>query len=119
MNASMTGMTTAMSPDSRTFSRSAMTTPPTAVIGADTMNASPMRTTCCTCCTSFVLRVIRDGAPKSLTSRSEKPCTRRKIADRTSRPKPMAASALNHAPATAATASPAVTASITPPVRTM
>jgi hypothetical protein len=47
-------------------------------------------TSICTCCTSLVLRVIRDGAPNRLSSREENAKTREKIAPRTSRPKPIA-----------------------------
>ncbi len=93
MTTSISGTTTSSRPDSRTFSRSAMITPPTIVIGADTRRSSPTTTNVCTCWTSLVVRVISDGAPKSLTSRSEKRCTRRKSAARTSRPILMAVEA--------------------------
>ena len=46
-----------------------------------------------TCWTSFVLRVIRDPAPKRVVSRSEKPLTRSKTAPRRSRPMPIEARA--------------------------
>ena len=49
-----------------------------------------MKTTVWTCWTSFVLRVISDGGPKRLTSTWENVSTLRKIALRTSRPKPIA-----------------------------
>ena len=85
-----TGTLTSSSPESATSSRSAMTTPPTIVIGAATSSVQVMRTRSCTCCTSLVIRVISDGAPKPPTSRAEKSVTRWNRSRRTSRPKPMA-----------------------------
>ena len=67
-----------------------MMMPPMAMIGAAIIMFSASTTTICTCCTSFVLRVISDGVPKWLTSACEKPSTLRKMAPRTSRPKAMA-----------------------------
>ena len=57
------------------------------VIGADSSMVADISTSICTCCTSLVVRVISDGAPKRLTSRAEKASTRSKIAPRRSRPK--------------------------------
>ena len=57
--------------------------PPTIMIGACTIMNAVIMTSCCTCCTSLVLRVIRLGAPNVLTSRVEKLSTREKIAART------------------------------------
>jgi len=48
-----------------------------------------MRTSICTCCTSFVMRVISDGAPNRFTSWAENPVTCRNRSRRTSRPNPM------------------------------
>ena len=39
-------------------------TPPTIVIGAATSSVQVISTSICTCCTSLVMRVISDGAPK-------------------------------------------------------
>ena len=49
-------------------SRSAMITPPTIMIGEETAMVQAISTSICTCCTSLVLRVISDGAPKCWTS---------------------------------------------------
>ena len=67
-----------------------MTMPPTHMIGAATSIVQVMSTSICTCCTSFVVRVISDGAPNRPTSRAENSPTRWKTAARTSRPKPIA-----------------------------
>ena len=76
-------------------SRSAMITPPTIMIGADTAIVQAISTSICTCCTSLVLRVISDGAPNCCTSRVENVPTRWKSAARRSRPKPIAVRAPN------------------------
>ena len=60
--------------------------PPTHMIGADTISVNDIRTSIWTCCTSLVVRVISDGAPKCPTSRAENDCTRSNTAARTSRP---------------------------------
>ena len=65
--------------------------PPTHMIGAAISIVQVITTSICTCCTSLVLRVISDGAPKWETSRAEKVPTWWKIAERTSRPKLIAA----------------------------
>ena len=67
--------------------RRAMITPPTSMMGADTITVRPMRTTVWTCWTSFVLRVISEAAPKWFTSTCENACTCPKMAARRSRPK--------------------------------
>ncbi len=67
-----------------------MITPPTAMIGAMTIMVKVINVSICTCCTSLVLRVMSEGAPKPATSRLENEATRPKIADRRSRPKPIA-----------------------------
>ncbi len=71
----------------------AMTMPPIASSGAVTNIVEPIIASICTCCTSFVLRVIRDPAPNCDTSRSEKPLTRENTSARMSRPAPIAARA--------------------------
>ena len=90
------GTQTASSQDSPRSSRTAMTTPPTIMIGADTIIVQDSRTSICTCCTSLVLRVMSDGAPKALTSWLEKEPTCAKMPARRSRPKPIAVRAPNH-----------------------
>ncbi len=70
-----------------------MMTPPIASIGAETMTRAPMNTSICTCCTSFVLRVMSEPAPNSATSRSEKPATWSNTSRRRSRPTDIAARA--------------------------
>jgi hypothetical protein len=94
MNAPMIGMITTSSNDRRAFIRRAMKIPPTHMIGARIITVSDMSTSICTCCTSFVVRVISEGVPKWLTSICEKPWTLRKSALRTSRPNPIAVRAL-------------------------
>ena len=71
----------------------------------------------CTCVTSFVLRVISDGVPKTFVSTCEKSVTLRKTAPRTSRPKAMAVRAPKKVAMTEQTASSSVTSSMSPPVR--
>ena len=66
------------------------------LIGAATNMVQPISTSICTCCTSFVVREISVGAPKWATSRAEKSPTREKIAERRSRPTPIAVRAANH-----------------------
>jgi len=52
-----------------------------------------MSVTICTCCTSFVVRVMSEGAPNFATSRSEKSATFVKMRPRRSRPSDIAARA--------------------------
>ena len=66
------GTATATSHDRPTSSRRAMTTPPTIMIGVITSIEKVMNSSVCTWSTSFVVRVISDGAPKAATSRLEK-----------------------------------------------
>ena len=87
MNTSSTGMATKTTAESDTLRRSAMTMPPIIVMGATRITVRIISTTIWTCCTSLVVRVISDGAPKRFTSACEKLSTRRKSAPRTSRPK--------------------------------
>ena len=114
-----TGTVTTMSQESPRSTCIAMKIPPTIMMGAITMSVHDISTSICTCCTSLVSRVIRLGAPKSWTSRCENEPTRRKIAARTSRPKPIAERAPNHTAATEQTTCTRATASITAPVRMM
>ena len=53
----------------------ARATPATAVKGAASNIVHVIRTSICTCCTSFVMRVINDGDPKELSSRAENELT--------------------------------------------
>ena len=69
------GMPTTRIHDSPTSSRNARMRPPTTVIGAAISNVHVICTSICTCCTSLVMRVISEGAPKTATSRAEKPVT--------------------------------------------
>ena len=87
---SSTGMLTNSSHDSPTSSRIAMMIPPIAQIGADTSIVRLICTSICTCWTSFVIRVMSDGAPNVPTSRAENPVTRSNRSRRTSRPYAMA-----------------------------
>jgi hypothetical protein len=81
-----TGTTATSTPDSGTSRPSAITMPPTHMMGADTISVNVIRASIWTCCTSLVVRVISEGAPKCPTSRAEKDCTRSKTAPRRSRP---------------------------------
>jgi len=113
------GTTTASTQPRPTSSRSAMITPPTIMIGEDTAIVQAISTSICTCCTSLVLRVISDGAPKCCTSRVENAPTRWNRAPRTSRPKPIAVRAPNHTALTEQTIWTSETASMIAPTRTM
>ena len=70
------GRLTASSHDSPMSCRIAMNTPKMTVIGAATTIVHVMSTSICTCCTSFVIRVMSDGAPKRFTSLAEYETTR-------------------------------------------
>ena len=72
----MTGTATASSGDSAEPSLTAMITPPTHMIGAMTIRVRAICRNSWICWTSLVLRVMRDGVPKSFISRAEKACTR-------------------------------------------
>src|SRR5699024_11834352 len=65
-------------------SRSAMTTPPTAMMGAMTNMLSDISVTICNCCTSLVARVINVAGPNCDIWYDENRETRRNIADRKS-----------------------------------
>ena len=67
-----------------------MITPPTHMIGAATSSVQVISTSICSCCTSLVLRVISEGAPKEFSSRAENVPTWWKTAARTSRPNAIA-----------------------------
>ena len=66
-----------MSQLSPTSCCSAMMMPPMASSGAVTSIVAPIIASICTCCTSFVLRVMSEPGPNFETSRSEKPLTLR------------------------------------------
>src|SRR5436309_1655725 len=119
MTSAINGMTTTRRPDSGTSVRRAMMIPPTIRIGAEIMIVRARKTSCWTCWTSFVLRVISEAGPKWLTSTWLNVSTLAKIELRTSRPKLIAMRELRYTAATAATPSRAVTTSISPPTRRM
>ena len=87
---SSTGIATAIMSESSRSCCSAMMTPPIARIGALTSIVLVMSTSICTCCTSLVVRVMSEGAPNRLTSRSEKVPTCANTAPRKSRPRAIA-----------------------------
>ena len=87
------GTDTAISQLSPTSCCSAMKTPPIASSGAVTSIVAPIIASICTCCTSFVLRVMSEPGPNCDTSRSEKPLTFSKMSRRMSRPAAIAARA--------------------------
>ena len=116
---SSTGMATTRIHARPTSWLSARMMPPAAVMGAATSIVHVMSTSICTCCTSFVMRVISDGAPNCCTSCAEKPVTWWKSAARTSRPKPIDACEPKYTAATAKTICTSVTTSMMPPTRQM
>ena len=73
---SSTGTLTAISQDSCASCRTAMITPPMLSMGAATIIVADISTSCWTCWTSLVDRVIRLGAPNLVTSCSENSPTR-------------------------------------------
>ncbi len=90
MTTMSTGMLTTSNQPRPTSSLSAMMMPPTAVIGAASSRVHTICTSICTCCTSLVMRVMSDGAPRTPTSRAEKSVTCWNRSRRTSRPNAMA-----------------------------
>ncbi len=90
---SSAGTEMAISQLRRTLVWMAMMMPPMASSGAVTNIVAPIIASICTCCTSFVLRVISEPAPNCETSRSEKPLTRENTSARMSRPADIAARA--------------------------
>ena len=70
--------------------RRAITMPPMIMSGAPTITVRAMATIICTCWTSLVFLVMRDGAPKRFISCCEKLSTLRNREPRTSRPKAIA-----------------------------
>ncbi len=86
ISAASTGTMINSSEDSATSWLSAITMPPTPMIGAATIIVNVIRASIWTCCTSLVVRVISDGVPNRPTSRAENSCTRLKIPARRSRP---------------------------------
>ena len=92
-----------------------MITPPMLSMGAATIMVADISTSCWTCWTSLVDRVIRLGAPNLVTSCSENSPTREKMAPRRSRPMPMAAFAPKYTAITAQAICSSVIPSIRPP----
>ena len=113
------GTTTASSHESPRSSRIAITTPPTIMIGTWTARVQASSASICTCCTSLVLRVMRDGAPNCATSRPENDPTRWKTAPRRSRPNDIAVRAAHATATTEQRIWSSETPSITAPTRTM
>ena len=89
------GMANRRMTDSCRLSRTARIMPTTIVIGAAIAIVEAITTSICTCCTSLVMRVISDGAPKWPTSRAEKSVTWWNRSLRRSRPKLIATLAPN------------------------
>lgn len=114
-----TGTATHTSHDRPASSRTAMTIPPTDMIGAMTMRLSIMTETVCTCWTSFVPRVMSVAAPNRSVSSAPNRDTARYTSRRRSRPIPVAVRAPNHTAATAVTTWRRATPSMTRPVRRM
>ena len=69
---SSAGTLTAMSHDSWASCRTAIITPPMLSMGAATISVADISTSCWTCWTSFVDRVMRLAGPNRVTSCSEK-----------------------------------------------
>ena len=86
------------------------------LVGAATIIVQLISTSIWTCCTSLVMRVMSDGAPKWATSWVEKPVTWWNSPPRTSRPKLIAALAAKYVAPMAKLTCTRVTSSITPPV---
>ncbi len=109
-----TGIANTRMIDKPTSWRNAMITPTTIVIGAAIAMVHAITTSICTCCTSFVMRVISEGAPNAPTSRAEKSVTWWKRFLRRSRPKLIATLPPKYTAATAKTtwmtANPSITA---------
>jgi hypothetical protein len=84
------GIATARITERPTSSRTAITMPTVMVIGAPMAIVHVMITSIWTCWTSFVMRVISEGAPNAPTSRAENSVTWWNSDARISRPKPMA-----------------------------
>ena len=116
---SSAGMETARIQLSPTSCRTAMMMPPIAIIGAITSMVALIIASICTCCTSFVLRVMSEPAPKCDTSRSLKPETLEKMSPRRSRPRLIAARAAQNVATMAARICPSATSSMNMPVRKM
>ena len=89
MTPTIRGTATIRIADSLTLVRRARITPPMPMMGAITIKVRASCTKICTCWTSFVFRVIREGVPNRFISRAENCCTRSKTARRTSRPSPI------------------------------
>ncbi len=116
---SSSGTETAMSQLRPTLVCTAKMMPPIASSGAVTSMVAPIIASICTCCTSFVLRVMSEPAPNCETSRSEKPLTLPNTSARMSRPAPIAARAAKYVAVTEAMICPSETASMNRPVLQM
>ncbi len=96
-----------------------MMMPPIASSGALTSIVAPIIASICTCCTSFVLRVMSDPGPNCETSRSENALTLSNTSLRTSRPGFIAAFAAKYVAMMAAVIWASEIASMKPPVDQM
>ena len=119
MQTNSTGTTTTTSQESPKSSRIAITMPPTIMIGMVTAIRQVIIASICTCWTSFVARVISEGAPYVATSRLEKLPILWNTAARRSRPHAIAAWLPNHADDIEQAAWSRETASMIAPSRTM
>ncbi len=111
-----TGMLTRSSSDSAPSWRTARITPPTIVIGAAMSSVHDISTSIWTWVTSFVMRVINDGAPNAATSWAEKSVTRWNRVLRTSRPNAIATRAPKYTAVIANATCTKVMTSMSPPV---
>ena len=96
-----------------------MKMPPIDMIGAVISIVQVSCTSSWICWTSLVVRVSSDGAPNRAVSSAENPVTWWKIAERRSRPNPMADRDPKYTAPIAHSTCRALTASITPPKSTM
>src|SRR5699024_5724009 len=117
--ATIIGTATQTSQDSPASSRKAITTPPTAIMGASTSMLMAINITICNCWTSLVARVISVAGPNWDIWWVENPETRRKMAARRSRPIDIATRAENHTEETDAANCTRATANMMPPNRQM
>ena len=113
------GMATSSTTDRPTSSCTARTNPIAIVSGAEIIIVAAITISIWTCCTSLVMRVMRDGAPIAPTSRAENAVTWWKRSRRTSRPNPIATRAPCHTAIEANVIWTRAKHSITAPVRQM
>ena len=88
--AARSGTSTTSRPDRGTSTLSAITVPPTSMIGAMSIMEEIMKTTDWTCWMSLVERVMSEGAPNREISSTLKRWTWPKMSARMSRPRPIA-----------------------------